>query len=133
MVKKIGILLLVGAIAWGGTQQQKGETPPNKIKEIELLGDQFHYYPDKLMAVLEGNAQAHRGSDYIYAKKLIIYFDKNRKSKKFVAVGNVRFKITIDPKDIYKGTTSKLTYWIKKGDILLEGPSKVVISLPMKS
>jgi lipopolysaccharide export system protein LptA len=122
MWKKLGVAILIVGIGWGAPSS----TPPNKVKEIELLGDKFNYYPEKRLSILEGNAQAHRGSDYIYANQLKIYLDQNRKAEKFVAIGNVRFKITLDPKDVYQGTTTKLTYWIKKGDILLEGPSKVV-------
>ncbi len=89
--------------------------------ELKITSQKFIYDANKLSSVFIGNVSAIKGSDEIFADKLIVYFNKKKKPVKLEALGNVRFKFKMDANSTYQGKCDQLFYDIKTGDILLIG------------
>jgi|GEM_PF-2492130 len=96
-------------------------TLPTIGRELEITSNSFRFEPTKNVSIFTGNVRAFEGKDYIYCNRLTIYLNKNRKPVKYVAVGKVKFRITLDKKDVYTGSGTRLSYFIGTGEILLEG------------
>jgi lipopolysaccharide export system protein LptA len=94
--------------------------------ELEITSQQFRFDPTKNISTFTGQVKAVQGKDYIYCHQLTIYLNKKRKPVKYVASGNVKFRITLDPQDIYTGSGQKLIYKIPTGEIVLEGNGTIV-------
>jgi len=93
--------------------------------ELKITSKHFFYDSKKLISIFEGDVKVIKGSDKIYAQKLIIYFDKNKKPIKIEAIKNVKFEFQMDKNSTYKGKSNKLIYYIKNGDIILIGNAEI--------
>jgi len=90
-------------------------------EELKITSQKFRYDSNKMSSVFIGNVHAQKGSDNIYADKLIVYFNKEKKPIKLEALGNVKFKLSMDKNSTYEGKCNQLFYFIKSGDLLLIG------------
>lgn len=95
-------------------------------EELKVTSKYFHYDMAKKESVFKGDVNATKGKDNIQAEEMIVYFDKNKKPQKFVAIGNVRFVIALDKNSTYKGRSDKLVYQLHNGNIILTGNAKIV-------
>jgi lipopolysaccharide export system protein LptA len=91
---------------------------------LEITAETFKYDPKREISIFQGNVKAKKGGDYIYSHRMEIFL-KRKKVVKYLATGNVRFRITLDPKDIYQGRADRLIYWVQRGDLVLEGNCSV--------
>ncbi len=89
--------------------------------ELKITSKQFYYNSKAMTSVFIGNVKAVKDNDNIFADKLTVFFNKDKKPVKIEAIGNVRFKISMDNNSTYSGKCDKLFYYIKTGDILLIG------------
>ena len=87
--------------------------------ELKITSKLFSYDPKKQISIFREDVNATKETDNILCDELIVYFDKNKKAKKIVAKGNVRFVITFDENNTYKGKSKILIYNLKKEDIIL--------------
>jgi lipopolysaccharide export system protein LptA len=89
--------------------------------ELKITSQKFIYNSQKLYSEFIGDVNATKGKDNIAADKMYVYFNKKKKPIKFVAIGNVRFVLTLDKNSTLKGHCQKLEYYIKSGNIYLIG------------
>ncbi|EDM23865.1 lipopolysaccharide transport periplasmic protein LptA [Caminibacter mediatlanticus] len=89
--------------------------------ELKITSKFFNYDSKKLESIFKGDVNATKGSDNILCNELIVYFNKNKKPIKYIAIGNVRFIFKMDENSTYKGKTDKLTYLLMTGEIILNG------------
>ena len=87
---------------------------------LHITSKEFFYDAKNLRSEFIGDVNATKGKDNIIAKKMLIYFNKNKKPIKFVALGDVKF-ILSDKKSTYKGRCDKLIYNFLNENILLIG------------
>lgn len=87
--------------------------------ELKITSKFFNYDPKKQISVFKKDVNATKEKDNILCEELIVYFDKNKKAKKIVAKGHVRFIIVLDNNITYKGNGKVLIYNLEKGDIIL--------------
>jgi len=95
-------------------------------EELKVTSKYFHYDTVKKKSVFKGDVNATKGKDNILADEMIIYFDKNKKPTKFIALGNVKFIISLDKNITYKGHSNMLTYQLHNGNIILNGNAEIV-------
>ena len=89
--------------------------------ELRITSKFFNYNSKTLQSIFKGDVNATKGKDNILCNELIVYFNKNKKPIKYVAIGNVKFIFSMDVNSTYKGKADKLTYELKTGEIILEG------------
>ncbi|MDX9813099.1 MAG: lipopolysaccharide transport periplasmic protein LptA [Sulfurimonas sp.] len=76
-----------------------------KIKALEYSGDQ-----NKGISIFTGNVHMTKLEDELIADKVTVYTDKENNPTKFVAEGNVSFKMTSEDGARYKGVSQKAIY-----------------------
>ncbi len=79
-------------------------------EELKIKADYFESDEKKGYSLFKGNVHIKKGFDEINATKVVIYTDKNRKPLKYIAEGNVRFKIEDESKKRYRGKAQKVIY-----------------------
>ena len=95
-------------------------------EELKITSEYFNYNMQNKESVFKGNVRAVKGKDTINADKITLYFNKNKKPVKFVAVGNVKFTISLDANSTYKGKADELIYQLNNGNIVLKGNAEIV-------
>jgi len=88
---------------------------------LHITSDKFFYDSKKMISEFIGDVNATKGKDNILAQKMIIYFNKNKKPIKYIATGDVKFVLSLDKNDTYKGHCAKLIYNFLTEDIFLMG------------
>jgi len=71
-----------------------------------------------------GNVKIKQSENWIHSDNLIVYFDDNNETKKYVATGTVTFEFRKE-KSFYKGKAETVTYFPKKSQYLLEGKAVI--------
>jgi lipopolysaccharide export system protein LptA len=94
--------------------------------ELKVTSEYFQYDMAKKESVFKGKVHAVKGNDDITAERMVLYFDKNKKPVKFIAEGNVKFKISLDKNSTYKGVAQELVYQLKNGNIILKGNAEIL-------
>lgn len=77
--------------------------------KVEVKADSFFADENNMTTVLEGNVEVRRDSDILKAQKIVIYFDKNKNPKKYVATNGAKFSGVLNNKK-YDGSGEILTY-----------------------
>jgi lipopolysaccharide export system protein LptA len=90
-------------------------------EELKIVSKTFNYYPNKLYSDFKGNVHATKGKDNIIANEIKVYLNKDKSLKKLIAIGQVKFVLSLDKNTTYKGYSDYLSYDIKSGDIILKG------------
>jgi lipopolysaccharide export system protein LptA len=89
-------------------------------QNLKIISKTFNYYPDKMYSVFKGDVKVTKGNDSIVAEELKVYLNKDKTLKELIAIGNVKFIISLDKNTTYKGYSNYLSYDIKSGDIVLK-------------
>ncbi|WP_373030134.1 lipopolysaccharide transport periplasmic protein LptA [Sulfurovum sp.] len=79
--------------------------------EAEELKKEVHFI---------GDAKIIKGSDWLYADKVIVYFGENNETSKYEAIGSVSFEFKKDDKH-FKGSADRVIYNIVKSLYVLKG------------
>lgn len=79
--------------------------------EAEELKKEIHFI---------GNAKIKKGDDWLHADRVIVYFDDNNETKKYEAMGSVKFEFKKDEKH-FKGSADKVEYNIVQSLYVLIG------------
>ena len=66
------------------------------------------------------NAKAVQGDSWIHGDEIIVYFDENNQTKKYVSVGTVTFEFK-EKENHYTGSANKVTYFPAKSTYVLVG------------
>jgi len=86
---------------------------------LEITSNDFYFKDASKIARFSGNVVAKNGKNSIKADKILVYLDENSEANKYVAIGNVKFEIKDDKKDIV-GSCKKLTYLPEESKYILE-------------
>lgn len=89
-------------------------------EQVEIKADNFYANENELKSEFDGNVVVKRNNDELIANKAIVYFDKQRKPLKYVAIGNVKFKAIVDTRH-YEGSGEKLVYDVKANTYTVDG------------
>jgi len=79
-------------------------------EELKIKADSFESNENNKVSVFKGNVHIKKGFDEIRSNKLTIYTDKNRNPIKFIAQGDVFFKIQDESEKKYQGKAQKVVY-----------------------
>jgi lipopolysaccharide export system protein LptA len=71
-----------------------------------------------------GNAKVIQGDSWIFADKIVVYFNENNQTKKYNAVGNVKFELKKD-KAHYKGYAKEIIYKPLDKLYVIKGNAKI--------
>ena len=92
---------------------------------VDIKADHFYASDLNHEAYFEGNAKIKQGANEFNASKIVVFFNEQKKAKKYIASGNVKFDLT-ENKIRYVGQTSSVTYaptsskYFFKGDVILK-------------
>jgi lipopolysaccharide export system protein LptA len=92
---------------------------------VDITAEHFHADDITKVAYFEGNAHIKQGGNEFYSSKIVVYFNKKRKAKKYEASGGVKFDLT-ERGIHYVGSAQKIIYSPNKskyyfyGDVVLE-------------
>ena len=67
-----------------------------------------------------GHVKISQSQNWLHGDKVIVYFDENNETKKYEAIGSVKFEFRKE-KSFYKGSAQKVTYYPAKSQYFLEG------------
>jgi len=93
--KLISILFLVSSLA---------------SSELQIKANSFNGDETTGIAVFSGNVKIKKQKDRLNASKVTVYTDKNNEPTKYIAIGNVSFKIETKTKALYEGVAGKAIY-----------------------
>ena len=94
-------------------------------KQVEITSDTFEASQKQMLSKFVGHVTFKTPTEWLKADKLLIYFDKNKKPIKIVAIGHVRFHI-VDRQKSFDGEAGKVIYYPKKKEYILRRNVKVV-------
>ena len=80
----------------------------------------FEYNQTSNISIFRDDVNVTKGFDNILTDKLTVYFTKGKKLSKFIADGDVIFKVK-DKNATYEGTSKKLSYEATKEIFIFEG------------
>jgi len=78
--------------------------------ELKIVADSFSADHSKGISIFQGNVNIVKTNDELNASKVTIYTDAKNKPLKFVALGNVSFKIQTKTEEKYAGVAGKVIY-----------------------
>ena len=104
------LLMLIAVSLWG----EKVQITSDRMKAIDKKKE-IHFI---------GNAKVTQLHDWIHGNEIIIYFDENNETKKYVAKGKVTFELH-QKEALYKGKADKVTYLPKKSEYILTGKAVI--------
>ena len=79
-------------------------------QELKIKANTFIADEKKGISIFKGDVNVIKKNDELNASKVTIYTDKKNQPTKFVALGNVSFKIETKQGSKYEGTASKVIY-----------------------
>ena len=89
-------------------------------EKVEIISDSMHAKNIKKQVHFIGNVKIKQMKNWLHAKKVIVYFDDNNKTKKYDAIGAVKFEIYQD-KSQYNGKANNVTFFPKTQKYILTG------------
>jgi lipopolysaccharide export system protein LptA len=87
---------------------------------MEITSKHFEYNQTSNMSIFIGDVNVTKEKDNILSDKLVVYLTKDKKLKKLIATGNVRF-IVNDKNTTYKGKSDILKYFAKDEVFIFKG------------
>jgi lipopolysaccharide export system protein LptA len=93
-------------------------------EKVQVTSDNMKAFDAKKEIHFIGNAKVTQLEDWIHGDEIIVYFDDNNQTDRYVANGNVTFEL--HQKDsLYKGKADKVTYYPKKSEYVLTGKAVI--------
>ena len=83
-------------------------------EELKIQAASFTADEMKGISVFDGNVSMIKNNDELYASKVTVYTNKKNKPTKFVAMGNVSFKIETKMHAKYEGSANKVVFLTKE-------------------
>ncbi len=81
-----------------------------QAQELRIKANTFSADEGKGISFFEGDVNVIKKNDELNASKVTIYTDKDNQPTKFIAVGNVSFKIETKQHAKYEGSAGKVIY-----------------------
>jgi len=79
-------------------------------QELRIKANEFNTDEKKGITIFIGDVDIKRTNDTLNASKVIVYTDKHHQPTKFIAIGNVSFKIQTQDGSRYEGKAQKTIY-----------------------
>jgi len=79
-------------------------------EELKIKANTFSADEQKGLSIFNGNVRVKKGNDELNASEVTIYTDKKNQPTKFVAIGNVSFKIETKKGAKYEGQANRVVY-----------------------
>jgi lipopolysaccharide export system protein LptA len=111
-VKKLGVILLM--LATVSLWAEKVQVTSDNMKALDAKKE-IHFI---------GNAKVSQLKDWIHGDEIVVYFDENNETKKYIAKGKVTFELH-QKEAIYQGKADKVTYYPKKSEYILNGKAVI--------
>ena len=98
--------------------------------EIEVSAKEFIGDEQKRLTQLKGNVEIKRAKDRLTANEAFIFLDSNNRPNKMLAIGNVRFWITLKDGREFEGESKEALYFPNQreyqilGDAIVREPAK---------
>ena len=93
-------------------------------EKIEITSNSMNAENMKKEVHFIGNVKIKQSENWIHGDNVIVYFDDNNETNKYVARGKVTFEFRKE-KSFYKGKAKTVTYFPKKSQYLLEGKAVI--------
>jgi len=93
-------------------------------EQVEITSDKMHAENIKKEVHFIHNVKIKQLDNWIHADKVIVYFNENNETNKYVAQGNVKFEIK-DSKNHYNGSSDILVYLPIKSKYTLTGKANI--------
>lgn len=85
-------------------------------EELKVIADSFNTDQTKGISIFEGHVNIIKKNDELNASKVTIYTDEKNQPTKFIALGEVSFKILTKEGAKYSGTAGKVIYLPKESE-----------------
>ena len=89
-------------------------------EKVEIVSDAMNAQNVKKRVNFIGHVKIKQVDSWLHADKVIVYFNENNETKKYEAIGSVKFEIQKD-KNHYKGKGDKVIYYPNKSEYILIG------------
>jgi lipopolysaccharide export system protein LptA len=100
-------------------------------ERVEITSTSMEAEEEKKEVHFIGNAKISKGTDWLHAEKVIVYFGENNDTEMYEAIGSVKFEFK-NEKHHFKGHADKVKYHIVKSIYELNG-NAVIDDLASKS
>lgn len=97
---------------------------PLWAQKVEVTSDNMRAVESKKEVHFIGNAKVTQLENWIHGDEIIIYFNDNNETEKYVASGNVTFE-AFQKEVHYKGKAEKVTYFPQKTLYILSGKAVI--------
>ncbi|MEJ2414339.1 MAG: lipopolysaccharide transport periplasmic protein LptA [Sulfurimonas sp.] len=82
--------------------------------ELEIKAQSFFADEKAGLSVFEGDVKIKKGTDELNASKVTVYIDADKSPTKFIAEGDVSFKVKTEDNAFYEGVAQKAVYFPNK-------------------
>jgi len=89
-------------------------------EKVEITSDSMNAENIKKQVHFIGNVKIKQVESWLHADKVIVYFNENNETKKYEAIGSVKFEFHKD-KNAYKGHGNKVVYFPNRSKYILTG------------
>ena len=100
-------------------------------ERVEITSTSMEAEEEKKEVHFIGNAKISKGTDWLHAERVIVYFGENNDTEMYEAIGSVKFEFK-NEKHHFKGNADKVKYHIVKSIYELNG-NAVIDDLISKS
>jgi len=93
-------------------------------EKVEITSDAMNAMNMQKEVHFIGNVKIKQSGNSLQGDKVIIYFDENNETKRYEAIGTVKFKFKKE-KSSYSGSANKVIYYPMKSEYLLIGKAEI--------
>ena len=88
--------------------------------KVEIVSDSMKAENMKKEVHFIGHVKITQSNNWLHGDQVIVYFNENNETDKYVALGSVLFEFKKE-QSFYKGSANKVTYYPSKSQYVLEG------------
>ena len=89
-------------------------------EKVEIVSDSMKAENMKKEVRFMGHVKIIQANNWLHGDKVIVYFNENNETDKYVAIGSVLFEFKKE-QSFYKGSANKVSYYPAKSQYVLEG------------
>lgn len=99
-------------------------SPVSYAEKVEITSDSMNAANMKKEVHFIGHVKIKQSQNWLHGDKVIVYFNEKNETKKYEAIGSVKFEFKKE-KSFYKGSAHKVTYYPTKSQYYLEGKAVI--------
>jgi len=93
-------------------------------EKVEITSNSMQAANIKKEVHFSGNVHIKQGKNWIRSQNVVVYFNEQNLTKKYMATGGVKFEFK-QKKSAYKGKAKTLTYFPNSSQYILEGKAVI--------